>query len=210
MTSRRRASRASTAPFTVSVTWPQLLFLVEGDATRLPVARGAPASDEPADPVAIPIADLEALRVAWANAVGDAAIGCDRVPGHHGGIPAWTPELAELAARRRETAATLTRHALALTDYLAFGRAVVPLRQLAADLAAAADAAHGDAGGGVPAPDPEVTRLAADLQRARVAHEAAQTAYRDAVWQAVAAAASLPPPSADRPTRDGESGRDND
>ncbi len=184
----------------VPVTWAQLLFLVEGYPTALPAHLRRNAPREPADPVAVPIADLETLSATWANAFGG-----DRLPGLDCGIPAWTSELAALAARRRGTVEALTRHAMAVTDYLAFGRAV-PLRQLTADIVAANDSSHGDAGRSVP--DPEVTRLAADLQRARATHEAAEAAYRDAVWQAVAAAAPQSPPTASWPTPGGDTDRD--
>jgi hypothetical protein len=132
---------------------------------------------------------------AWVDAFGG-----DRRPGIDCAIPAWTPALAALAAGPAGHGGGPHAHALALTDYLAFGRAI-PLRQLAAELAATSDLAHGAGGRSVRAPDPEVTRLAADLQRARLAHEAAQTAYRDASHRAVAAAAPSSP-SAYPPIRD--------
>ena len=204
MTRRQHPTRAGDATRTVLVPRAQVEFLVEGDLARLGAIVGPDAVGGTPDTFAIATADLDALVAEWADAFGG-----DRRPGADCAIPAWTPALAALAASRQGTAAALTRHALALTDYLAFGRAI-PLRQLAAELAAAGDPSHGDGHRSVRAPDAEVTRLAADLQHARVAHEAAQTAYRDAVWQAVATAASLPSPSADRPTRDGEPGRYSD
>lgn len=200
VTRRQNAARASAAPRTVVVTQAQLEFLVEGDLTRLAAIRGLSVRRGTTDAYTMTAADLELLVAAWAAVFGD-----DRRPGIDCEIPAWTPALAALAARRHEAAEVLGQRMLALTDYLVFGRAS-PLRRLVAAVAGAGDEPEGQHGYLAPPPDPEVTRLTADLQQAGVVHDDADAAYRGAVQHAIADASPLTLPSAQGPTATSEHG----
>lgn len=192
MARRSGAARTGGATYTVPVTRAQLEFLVEGDLTRLAAVRGRPLDDATAETIEIAGAELQALVTAWA-----ATFGGDRRPGVDCRILTWTPALAAVAVRRTQAAEALTERTMALTDYLAFGRAV-PLRRLLAAVVLEGDSS--DERGRHPAPntpmpDPEVTRLTTELQRAGATYDAADAEYRDAVRRSVAAAPGATPPN---------------
>ena len=184
MTPRPHAAEEDEAAPLVPVTWAQLTFLVDGDPARLAPLRRRAVATATADVVRVVAVDLWTLIDAWV-----ATHESDGRPGRDCAIPAWTPALAALAARRTTATEAVTETFLATTDYLVFGRAI-PIQRLQASIRVP-DPNDPVAGGPVPLADPRVTRHAADLQRLGAARDVADAAYRDAVRQVVAAAPAL-------------------
>lgn len=193
MTTRPHTGRRDQAAQLVPVTWAQLEFLVDGDPARLAALRGRTVSGATGDVVRLANLDLRTLVEAWGTTYGG-----DRQPGLDCAVPAWTPALAALAARRTAAAAAITQAMLDTTDYLAFGRPV-PIRSLLASAMGMADPDDPVAGGPVPTADPRVTQCAADLQRLGAAYDVADAEYRDAVRHAVAASPALARPAGTSP-----------
>ncbi len=186
---RPHPARRGEAARLVPVTWAQLQFLVDGDPARLAPLRHRAVATADADVVRLIEVDLRALSEAWV-----ATYGGDRQPGFDCEPPAWTPALAELAARRMAAADAVAQAVMDTVDYLVSGRAV-PIRNLLASVRSpgVGPGASGDQGISCPVPtaDPRVTQCADDLRELAAVYDVADADYRVAVRQAVNGAPAI-------------------